>query len=279
MKHFEHDLFKELYSIEDLQQEALKKDVVPVRFSDVLSLLFPSELAPADDFISDSELYKDISNLFHQNNLESFPPISKGFMKHSMNSLIFVYSSNFTESKDSELFKQAAMLVRAAVIMMVIDGESSEPEVQKIRNIIWSLNYLSLDEKKFLFAKSNFLISNTIEADVQMDKLLSYSLRRDLFLDKFYELSNEMAKEILSVVFDVAIADEYLDPAEHMFIKDMYRVLDIDARKAKKDIEDYAKSKFIILKTYSEKNHIPTTNNEIDDFEAIDFLEGVLDGF
>jgi len=130
-----------------LQQKLAVDDYARLTFDDFV------EYIPFYDGgdVLDKDSISYLSSKFEEYSLESEPRIRQGYIKHHVNSPIFVYKSSGEFDHRSNSYRHGLIMVRMAVIMATADGNVDEKEVSKIKNMIWGMNILSITEKKALW--------------------------------------------------------------------------------------------------------------------------------
>ncbi len=205
--------------------------------------------------------------------LSTEPKLSLGFIERGIDAPIIFYLDKGEVHFDSSSYKYARIVVQVAVIMARADKEVDSEEVNSIDTLIWKQKGITNQEKIFLQAKAKYLLAIDGAYDEQYRDYMKIALNKQSTIKKMEGLSESAILGLLEVAKEVAVADGHLDLKELGFIQDIYRVLGVHARKAKKDIESFAKSRYIDLEKESCK-----TGSLFDEqiFDEIDDVVGDL---
>ena len=259
------DYLKQIYEQLDSQ------DVVELRFDNFIEFL-PSYNGE-DEINKESIVY--LSAQFQSHSLDSEPRIRQGFIKHELESPIFIYKSVGSFDPHSNGYRNGLLMVRVAAIMACIDSVIDEEEIIIIRNLIWDMNYLSMTEKNALYAKVKYLLAIDKEFDERARDYISIFLDRDRLIEKIPELSQPVSKALLQVAQDIALADGFLERGELRLLQDIYRALGLSAHSTRTDLEKYAAEQYIDIKT--RKSSSIMAEEELD--EIYDVLGDMLMDF
>ncbi len=180
--------------------------------------------------------------------LRTEPKLSSGFVERAVDAPLFFYKDLGEIDFNSKLYKFARLVTQVAVIMARADHVVVEEELNTIQRIIWKIKGISHGEKVFLLAKAKYLLVIGDAYDEKYRDYIRIALSKENALEKMRLLSNTGQREILNVAKDIAIADGFLCYGELKFIKDMYHMMELPLRRARKDIEEHAENQLISLK-------------------------------
>ena len=229
-------------------------------FSDYLPTNFGSEFINRESLIY-------ISDVFTKFGLDSEPKIRSGQIERRRHSPLFVYKSDRETSTHSDEFKYSVLMLRMAVIMTIVDGVIGGSERKKLKSLIWDMGFISSSEKKSLYAKANYLLSAEMYQEPKVREYMRLFLSPSLLVEKVGSLSPKSVTAILDIAMEIAISDGYLEKRELNFIKNIYRELDLPVRRARSDIESFAKNRYVSLKTQKEVN--TTIESELYEVEDV----------
>jgi tellurite resistance protein len=225
-------------------------------------------------YTSDGVLHRDdigyLVSFINKFGLRTEPKLSKGFIERGIGTPLIFYMEKGEINFNSQSFKYARIVVQVAVVMAKTDKEVDKKESKCIENIILNLKKITSQEKAFLLAKARYLLAIDSIHDEFYGDYVKIALNQQSTIKKLEGLSENAILKLLEVAKEIAVADGRLDYKELSFIQDIYRVLGIHARKAKKDIEEFAKSKYMLLKDTS----VETIDNQI--FDELDDIVGDL---
>ena len=242
-----------------------------LKTDDLVKLSFEDLAAHIPYYNGEYELDKEsisyLSSHFEKHFLDSEPRIRKGYVKHLIDSPIFIYKCDGSFDHHSNSYRHGFLMVRVAVVMSIIDGIIDSQELTQIRRMIWNMEFLSLTAKISLFAKANYFMAEGGELDAQEKDYKRMAISRSKLIERIPSLSEPTAKAFLKVAKDVAIADGFLDREELTFLQDIYRALGLSARGTKSDLKKYAETKHIDIEDLSSNKLIPEA--ELDEFDNV----------
>ena len=260
-------LKKETLTLEEFAKNIRLKleeeDLVELVFDDLsnyLSSTFGSEFINSESLIY-------IADVFRKTGLDSEPKIRSGKIERRRHSPIFIYKSDRYQSVQTAEYKYAVLMLRMAVIMTIADGITGGAERDKLKSLIWGMEFISLSEKKSLFAKANYLLSAELYLEPKVREYMRLFLSPSLLIEKVGTMSPTSVAAILDIAMEIAISDGYLEERELSFMKNIYRELDLPVRRAKTDLENFANNRYVNLKSQKEIDISP--ESELYDVEDV----------
>lgn len=251
--------------LEGVFGELDSKPIVEKIFSE-LALKLPT-------YTSDGVLHHDdieyLANAIDNMGLRTEPKLSHGYIERGIDAPIIFYLNKGDVNFDSMFYKYARLVVQVAVIMARADREVDSEEILSIETLIFKQKGVTNQEKMFLLAKAKYLLSIDGAYDEQYRDYVKIALSKQSTIKKIEELSDNAKLSLLEVAKEVAVADGYLDIKELKFIQEIYRLLGVHARKAKKDIEEFAKSRYITLESVTDKMAFSFDEETIDEIDDV----------
>ncbi len=255
----------------------LSNSMVVVKKFDEIAIKLPS-------YMSDGVLHrKDIEELVKSiefAGLSTEPKLSSGFIERGVDTPLILYLNEGVIDLTSSFYKHARLVVQVAVIMARADRDVDDEEIKSIEGLILKQKGINKHEQAALLAKAKYFLAVEGAYDEKYRDYVKLALSKESSINKMSNLSSSAKHSLLEVAKEVAIADGYLDRKELVFIQEIYRVLELPVRKAKKDIEDYAKARYVNLTTVDDKYKEYIDENvlvEIDD--VLGELLSDFDGF
>ena len=243
--------------------------VVLKLFSDLSSKI---PIYTGRDFLQKEELCF-LAEKIEAANLCTMPKISQGNIERGIDSPLLFYPNLGEVNFDSQFYKYARLVVQISVVMARADNQVDISEAEEVERLIWRQKGIGEKERLFLLAKAKYFLAIEGAYDERYRDYVKIALSQKTTIKKMEELSDSAKRSLLEVAKEIAVADGYLDQKELNFIKDIYRIMGLSVRSAKKDVEDYAKARYINLDTASNKT-IDLFENDI--FEELDDVLGDL---
>lgn len=232
--------------IKKVKLELEKKDLCSLQFDD-FSDYFPDNFG--SEYIKKSSLIY-LAEVFGRSNLDSEPKIRSGNIERNRHSPIYIYLCDRSVSNYSQAYKHALLMLRVAIIMAVVDGSIEDNERDKLKSLIWGMKYLTLEEKRALNAKAHYLLSAEMYQEPKVREYMRLILSPSLLIEKLGNISDKSVKALLEIAMEVAVSDGRVEERELIFMKNIYRKLDMPVRSAKTDLKIFAKERFITLKDH-----------------------------
>lgn len=249
--------------LQGLQEKLESLDVIELHFEDFTNYLPFYE----GDFEIDKESISYLSKKFKENYLDSEPRIRSGIIKRAIDSPIILYKGDGSLSYKSPGYRNGLLMVRMAVIMSKVDGKIADDEITAIKKLIWDMSFLSLMEKRGLYAKAIYFISSGQKYDERARDYIRAALCRDTLIEKIPDLSSGSARRLIEIAKCIAVADGFLERSELSLLQDMYRALGLPVRSAKSDLEKCAADKYIQIKSRDKKDLV--SEKELDEMDDI----------
>lgn len=248
--------------LEMIQSKIEKEDVIELSFED-----FTDYIPYYDgEFEVNKESISYLAKKLTEHYLDSEPRIRKGFVKRAIDTPILLYKGDGSLNCKSSIYRNGLLMVRIAVIMAKVDGQTADEEIKAIKKLIWDMGVLSLMEKRALYAKAIYLLSSGQKYDEHARDYVRAALDRETLIEKIPELSSGVANRILEISKEVAVADGFLERSELRFLQDIYSALGLSPRSAKPDLEKYAAEKYMDIKSRDTRDIIPEKDlDEMDD--------------
>lgn len=252
--------------IEDLPED----DSLKFKFETFLPYLPALE----DSSMMSKEAITMLADCFKEKGIQSEPRISRGYVKRSIESPIYIYKCDHDFDHTTENYRKALLQLRMAVVMALADNEVAEEELVSIKAMLWNMAYLSLPEKMALFVKAQYLVLSNHEIDERLRDYRRKLISQQSFIETFEGLERPLAMKLLTVAKDIAISDGYIEKGEVWVLRKMYKALEMSTRSVEKDLVEHAKQNHVYLKNNKNEKYEPTT--DIDDDEAMDLLGDIL---
>lgn len=246
-----------------LAEQLESNEVIKLYFEDFAKLI-PSYRG---DFELDSEAIRYLSEHFQKFSIESEPRVRRGIFKRQISSPIYIYKSLEEIDHLSLSYKHGLLVVRMAALMALVDRNVEESEVHTIRAMIWEMQFLSSCEKRALYAKAKYIIDAGNELGSHGIKHKKLLLNRNAIIERLSQLSISASTVILDVAKEVAIADNKLEQSETNLLRELYRALGMNVRSVNKDLQEYAKSKNVVIKNQTKNGLI--TESQIEEIEDV----------
>jgi len=261
--------------------EYLDEVVILLRSEIVVTRSFENVARLITSFEADSALHQNdiqfLSKKLQAHKLRTEPKLSVGFIERAIDAPLLFYKDEGEINFNSNFYKFARMVTQVAVIMARADNVIAEEELDAIEMLLWKVKGITNRERTFLLAKAKYLLIIDNAYDEQYRDYIRIALSKENTIQKMNLLSLAAKKELLEVAKDIAIADSFLHQSELAFIKELYRVMGLPVRSAKKDIEEHAKNKFINLEHESQQVSDMFEDEVFDEIE--DLLGELLEDF
>lgn len=250
------------------------------QYNEVLHL-FPTE---------HSEIFTELNNGFHYTNIEliniiktalsnsgfdSTPKLTSGLIPRPLNASAYFYKSAGSLNAESVLYKKTLLLIRLASFMSRADFKIDREEVHVVEEMLNSNHGLSTKEKASLLSKFYYLCDLESILDEREDSFVKASLKKDTIYGVVSEYPPNQQREVINFLIDLIIADGELDKREHSNLKELYRMCDLNARTAIREIELRAKERHILLGSKPET----VVFDDDEDLYADDLLSDLLADF
>ena len=137
-----------------------------------------------------------------------------------------VFKTDYISGKLSQGYKYAALLIKIAALVASYDGIVDEKERIELKDYLNSKINLPTHEKQRLFACAELSYLNNDD--------------KKLLLHRLKELPGSKKKEVLNLIKTMIISDGIINKTEVNFLRNVYKLFEIEAKYLKKELENFA---------------------------------------
>jgi tellurite resistance protein len=190
-----------------------------------------------------------LNECFQEYGLASYPKLVAAYARRGVDTPVLIYKNCSSSGPKSNNYHYGVLIVQVAAIFARIDGVIEEDEVQHIRRVVKSLDFLPEFERIELTARAYYYILGSPEmaGSPHLRDYLRTSLDRTLILKRLEKLTRGAQERIVEIAKGVITSDSVIRRCEVELLQDIYRLLGISARSAKSDLEAFAKGHHILI--------------------------------
>lgn len=220
--------------------------------------------------VESQEFLLHLISFCEDNSLEILPKIVTGSesltvanIERSLNQVkVVFYSAKGNLAKSKVSVKSALVVGKIASAISRVDGKVDKVELDFLHNSIYSLNYLTSDEKYLVFVRSVYWST------------LSFS--REALMSSLGKLSITARKQVLKVSIDITVSDCEINKNEVEFLKDIYRLCDIPTKNVLRDLKARAKELHLPI---ARQNKVEPIDEVIEFDNSLEELLSDFEGF
>ncbi|MGN2613461.1 co-chaperone DjlA [Aliivibrio fischeri] len=202
----------------------------------------------------------EFNNALEAVNLQTLPKITNGSVANLERSILGVpivfYHKRAPIDRHTSSVRYALLVGRISAVLAKVDGDVDLLEIVEIKSKIYSLSFLTENEKYNVFIRSIYA--------------LYQNSSKDRLMQEFSVLKETDKLQILSIIKSIIISDKHIHKNERQILSEFYKLSGVTTKTITKDLKEYAKKQRIdlIKKNNSEDKNdylVIDVNSALDD--------------